>query len=311
MKAIRIHSYGDRSVLRCEDAPTPEIAADDLLVRIVATSINPVDWKVRQGYLAAMIPYAMPLILGWDFSGIVEKVGTATSRFKVGDEVFARPDITRNGTYAEYIAVRESEVALKPRFVSHVQAACLPLAGITAWEALFTTADVQAGQTVLIHAGAGGVGSLAIQLAHWKGARVIATTSSANRELVASLGADEVIDYTAAPFQDSVKNVDMVFDTVGGAVQDASWGVLKRGGILVSCTDKPSSEKADALGVRQAFIFIGPNAEILRQMAGLVETGKLRSVIGAEFALADLALAHDLSQTGRARGKIAIHVGKP
>ena len=311
MKAIRIHQYGDRSVLRYEEAPLPEIAADDVLVRIVATSINPVDWKVRQGYLASMITYPMPLILGWDFSGVVEKVGTAVTHFKIGDEVFSRPDITRNGTYAEYIAVRESEIAFKPRFVSHVQAACLPLAGITAWEALFTTAGVQAGQTVLIHAASGGVGSLAVQLAHWKGARVIATTSSTNRELVESLGADEVIDYKAAPFQNSVKDVDMVFDTVGGAVQEASWGVLKPGGIVVSCTEPPSQEKADALGVRKAFIFIKPNAEILRQMAGLIETGHLRTIIGAEFALADLALAHDLSQSGRARGKIAIHVGPP
>jgi len=311
MKAIRIHDYGDRSVLRYEDAPLPEIAADDLLVRIVASSINPVDWKVRRGYLASMINYPMPLILGWDFSGVIEKVGRAVTRFKIGDEVFARPDITRNGTYAEYIAVREAEVARKPRFVSHVQAACLPLAGITAWEVLFTAGKVQAGQTVLIHAAAGGVGSLAVQLAHWKGARVIATTSAANRDLVASLGADMVIDYKTTPFQDVVRDVDMVFDTLGGAVQEASWSVLKPGGILVSCAASPAQEKADALGLRQAFVFIQPNAEILGQLAALVENGRLRTVIGAEFALADLALAHELSESGHACGKIAIHVGPP
>lgn len=311
MKAIRIHEYGDRSVLRYEDAPTPEIADDDVLVRIVASSINPVDWKVRRGYLASMIDYPMPLILGWDFSGVIERVGRGVTQFELGDEVFARPDITRNGTYAEYIAVNASEIARKPRLISHVQAACLPLAGITAWEVLFTAGKVEAGQTVLIHAAAGGVGSLAVQLAHWKGARVIATCSAANRALVTSLGADEIIDYRTTAFQDVARDVDMVFDTQGGAVQEASWSVLKPGGILVSCSTPPSKETAAAQGVRQAFVFIQPNAAILDQLAALVEGGQLRTLIGAEFALADLALAHELSETGHARGKIAIHVGPP
>lgn len=311
MKAIRIHEYGDRSVLRYEDAPTPEIADDDVLVRIVASSINPVDWKVRRGYLASMIDYPMPLILGWDFSGVIEQVGSAVTQFEPGDEVFAHPDITRNGTYAEYIAVNASEIARKPRYISHVQAACLPLAGITAWEVLFTAGKVEAGQTVLIHAAAGGVGSLAVQLAHWKGARVIATCSAANRPLVASLGADEIIDYRTTPFQDVARDVDMVFDTQGGAVQEASWSVLKPGGILVSVSAPPSKETAAARGVKQAYVFIQPNAAILDQLAALVEGGQLRTLIGAEFALADLALAHELSETGHARGKIAIHVGPP
>lgn len=311
MKAIRIHEYGDRSVLRYEDAPIPTLADDDVLVRIVASSINPVDWKVRRGYLASMINYPMPLILGWDFSGVIERVGVAVKQFEPGDEVFARPDITRNGTYAEYIAVSASEIARKPRFVSHVQAACLPLAGITAWEVLFTAGQVEAGQTVLIHAAAGGVGSLAVQLAHWKGARVIATCSAANRDLVASLGADEIIDYRTTAFQDVARDVDMVFDTQGGAVQEASWSVLRPGGILVSCSTPPDKAKAAALGLRQAFVFIQPNAAILDQLAALVEGGQLRTIIGAEFALADLALAHELSESGHARGKIAIHVGPP
>lgn len=311
MKAVRIHEYGDRSVLRYEDAPIPTLADDDVLVRIVASSINPVDWKVRRGYLASMIDYSMPLILGWDFSGVIERVGKAVTQFEPGDEVFARPDITRNGTYAEYIAVNASEIARKPRFISHVQAACLPLAGITAWEVLFTAGQVEAGQTVLIHAAAGGVGSLAVQLAHWKGARVIATCSAANRDLVTSLGADEVIDYRSTAFQDVVRNVDMVFDTQGGAVQEASWSVLKPGGILVSCSNPPSKEKAAELGLRQAFVFIQPNAAILDQLAALIENGHLRTLIGAEFALADLVLAHELSESGHARGKIAIHVGPP
>ncbi len=311
MKAVRIHAYGNAGVLAYEDAPRPSIAANDVLVRVVAASVNPVDWKIREGYLREIISYAFPLTLGWDVSGVVEAVGADVSRFNVGDAVFSRPDITRNGTYAEYVAVREDELAHKPKTVSHVEAASLPLAGITAWEALFTAAKLTARQRVLIHAGSGGVGSLAIQLAKSCGAYVFATTSGRNVAFVKSLGADEVIDYRAQPFEVAVKDVDVVFDTVGGKVQDASWSVLKPGGILVSIISPPPEERALALGVRSAFVFIEPNAEILAQLAQRVDTGSLRPIVGAEFSLEDIAQAHALSQSGRAVGKIALYVGQP
>jgi NADPH:quinone reductase-like Zn-dependent oxidoreductase len=311
MKAVRIHSYGNADVLKYEEAPMPDIAPNDVLVRVVAASVNPVDWKIREGYLQQMIPYSFPLTLGWDVSGVVEVTGKEVARFKVGDAVFSRPDVKRNGCYAEYVAIREDELAHKPGTISHVEAASLPLAGIAAWEAIINTAKVAAGQRVLIHAASGGVGSLAVQLAKSCGAYVVATTSKQNLALVKSLGADEVIDYHAQKFELAVRDVDAVFDTIGGQVQEASWSVLKQGGILISIIGTPPEEKAKAHGVRSAFLFIEPNPAILTQLAGMVEGGKLRPIIGAEFALKDIAKAHALSQSGHAVGKIVLYVGQP
>lgn len=311
MKAVRIHQYGTRDVLSIDDIPVPDIAPDEVLVRVVAASVNPVDWKIRAGYLAQIIPHPLPLTLGWDVSGIIEAVGDAVSALKVNDAVYSRPDLKRNGTYAEYVAIRANECARKPRTISHVEAASMPLAGITAWEALMTTAHIGAGQRVLIHAASGGVGSLAVQLAKAAGATVIATTSGKNLELVQSLGADEVIDYTTTRLEDAVAPVDMVFDTLGGEVQLASWAVLRPGGILVSIVDVPDPARAAALHVNSAFVFIEPNASVLDRLAAMVDGGKLRPVIGAEFALQDIAAAHALSESGRAVGKIVLYVGKP
>lgn len=311
MKAVRIHQYGDRNVLKFEDSPIPGINSDDVLVRTVAASVNPVDWKIREGYLKEMIHYSMPLTLGWDVSGIITELGDNVTDFKVGDCVYSRPDISRDGTYAEYVAIRASEIALKPTSITHSEAASLPLAGITAWEVLITVAQISEGQKVLIHAGSGGVGSLAIQLAKSRGAYVIATTSAKNSELVASLGADEVIDYTTQDFAEVVKDIDVVFDTLGGDIQTASWSVLKPGGILVSIVSPPSEEKAKELGVKSAFVFIQPSAYILEQLAQLVDQGKIRPIIGAEFTLEDIDKAHELSESGRAVGKIVLSVSQP
>jgi len=195
MKAIRIHGYGDVDTLSYEDAPMPEPGPADIRVRVHAAAVNPVDWKIRAGYLAAMIPYQMPLTLGWDVSGVVDKLGTDVTDVSVGEAVYSRPDITRDGSYAEYMVVRASEVAAKPETLSHNEAAAVPLAGLTAWQALFDHAQLKKGERVLIHAGAGGVGSFAIQFAKWAGAYVIATASSANEALIRDLGADEFVDY--------------------------------------------------------------------------------------------------------------------
>jgi NADPH:quinone reductase-like Zn-dependent oxidoreductase len=311
MKAVRIHEYGNSDVLAYEDAPMPSITSDEVLVKVVAASVNPVDWKIREGYLKEMISYPMPLTLGWDVSGVVSAVGSEVTRFRVGDAVYSRPDIKRNGTYAEYVAIRESEVALKPQTISYKEAASLPLAGITAWEVLITTAQLSAGQKVLIHAGSGGVGSLAIQLAKSRGAYVIATTSEKNRPFVESLDADEVIDYQTQNFTENLFDIDVVFDTLGGDIQDSSWSVLKQGGILVSIVSPPSEDKARGLGVRCAFVFIEPSAYILEQLANLVDQEELRPIIGAEFELQDIEKAHALSESGRTVGKIVLNVGQP
>jgi len=311
MKAIRIHSYGDPSVLRYEQAPLPDLAEDDLLIRVIATSVNPVDWKIRQGLARSLLDYPLPIILGWDVSGIVERTGRAVTRFRPGDAVYSRPDIRRNGTYAEFVAVRESEVAPKPATLSHVEAATLPLVSITAWESLFTTGGLQAGQRVLIHAGAGGVGTIAVQLARARGAQVTATASAANAALVAGLGADEVIDYRQTPVAQMPRGFDLVFDTIGGATQDASWDLLAPGGMLVSIVSPPAQEVAQARGLRAGYVFIQPNAAILTELGQMVDMAQIRPVVGAEFALKDIRQAHEFSETGRARGKIAIYVSQP
>jgi NADPH:quinone reductase-like Zn-dependent oxidoreductase len=311
MKAVRIHQYGGREVLSIDDIPVPAIAPDEVLVRVVAASINPVDWKVRAGYLAQMIPHPLPLTLGWDVSGVVAAVGAQVTQWQAGDAVFSRPDLARNGTYAEFVAIRAGECARKPRTISHVEAASLPLAGITAWEAMIDVARVGPGQRVLVHAGSGGVGSLAIQIVKAAGATVIATTSGRNRALVESLGADQVVDYTTTKVADAVEPVDVVFDTLGGDVQEASWSLLKPGGIQVSIISPPDEARAAARGVRGAFVFIGPNAPVLDRLAAMVDGGTLRPVVGAEFGLDDIAAAHALSESGRAVGKIALYVGPP
>jgi NADPH:quinone reductase-like Zn-dependent oxidoreductase len=311
MKAVRIHKYGDQSELSYEEAPLPTVGANDVLIRVVAAAVNPVDWKIREGHLKDMVSYSMPVILGWDVSGTVEATGGDVSKFKVGDAVFSRPNIKRNGSYAVFLAVNEEEVALKPKTISHVDAASLPLAGITAWEALFNTAQLSENQRILIHAGAGGVGTLAIQLAKSRGAYVITTTSAKNLELVKSLGADEAIDYKSQRFEEIVKDVDAVFDTIGGEVQEHSWSVLKPGGILISIVSPPSTELAAKYKVRSAFVFIQPNAEILTQLAVLVDDGTVRPIVGAEFALEDIAKAHSLSESGHSVGKIVLYVGQP
>jgi NADPH:quinone reductase-like Zn-dependent oxidoreductase len=308
MKAVRIHEYGNEDVLKLEDIPIPEIKEDELLIRIYASGVNPVDWKIREGGYRAMNIHILPLTLGWDLSGVVEKAGSKASGFKPGDEVYSRPPVERNGTYAEFIAVPAKDVARKPPSLTHVEAAGVPLAGITAWESLVTTAGIQKGQKVLIHAASGGVGSFAVQIAKAKGCYVIGTTSTINVDLVKSLGADEVIDYKKVEFSEHLKDVDVVFDTLGGTVFDNSWKVLKKGGMLVSITHKQEVSIADSLGVRSAFVLIGPNVPVLNQLTDLIEDLKIRPLIDSVFSLEEVKKAQLLSQSGRARGKIVLKV---
>src|SRR5437763_2395135 len=308
MKAIRIHNYGGPKVLQYEDAPRPKPQTDEVLIRVHAAGVNPIDWKVREGYMKDFWPHKFPLILGWDLSGVVEEVGPRVSRFKKGDEVYSLPDPTRNGAYADYIVVRESELALKPNALHHIRAAAVPLAALTAWQLLFDTAQLQQGQRVLIHAGSGGVGHFAVQLAKWKGAYVFATASNKNQDLLRELGVNEPIDYTQQRFENVVRNIDIVLDTLGGETQERSWSVLKKRGVVVSLVQPPSEEKAKELGVRAAILAAQPNGAQLAEIANIADSGKLTPVINRILPLSEARRAHELSQSGHTHGKIALRV---
>ena len=308
MRAIRIHQYGGTETLQLNQIDTPKINTDDILIKVKSSSINPVDWKIREGYLKDFIPYQMPVTLGFDVSGVVSEVGSEVTDFKIGDEVFSRPDISRDGAYADYIAVKADEVAFKSSKLSFEQAAALPLAGITAWQCLIDVGQLQAGQRVLIHAGAGGVGHLAIQIAKAKGAIVIATASTANQELLTQFGADQAVDYTKGVLLEQIEPVDLVIDTIGGEVQNNSWALLKAGGMLVSIVDQPNEELAKQHNAKAAFVFIESSSRILRELNKLVEKDQLLPFIEHRFSLEQIADAHLQSQTGRTRGKIIIKV---
>ena len=308
MKAIRIHGYGDVDTLSYEDAPLPEPGTTDVRVRVHAAAVNPVDWKIRAGYLAEVVPHQMPLTLGWDVSGVVDQVGADVTHLSVGDAVYSRPDIMRNGTYAEYVVVRASEVAAKPETLSHNEAAAVPLAGLTAWQALFDHALLKAGERVLIHAGAGGVGSFAIQFAKSAGAHVIATASAANEALVRDLGADEFVDYRSQRFEEVLAKVDVVLDTIGGDTQERSIQLLNSGGRLFSAVGAPDAEMLAAVGATGGGLMVQPSRENLDRIAQLIDAGTVRVLIDSVFPLSEARAAHTRSQTGRAKGKIVLEV---
>jgi NADPH:quinone reductase-like Zn-dependent oxidoreductase len=309
MKAVRMHGYGGPEVLKYEDAPRPEPAEGEVLVKVHAAGVNPVDWKIRQGYMRGFRDYPIPFILGWDFSGTIDQLGPGvTPAWKTGHEVYARPDIGRNGTYAEYIAVKASEIQHKPKTLDHVHSAAIPLAALTAWQAMFDAGQLRAGQRILIHAAAGGVGTFAVQLAHWKGAYVIGTASKSNHDFIKELGANEVIDYQTTRFEDAVRDVDVVLDAMAGETRDRSWQVLKKGGVLVSILGQPSQEDAARHGVRGAGIFVQPNAAQLQELANLADNGTLRPIVDSVLPLADAARAHEMNQTLHTRGKIVLRV---
>lgn len=308
MKAVEMHAYGGPEVLKFEDAARPDPATGEVLVRVHAAAVNPVDWKVRAGHLRGFLNYSLPLIPGWDLSGVVEATGAGVTDWKQGDAVYARPDLRRNGAYAEYIAVRASELGHKPRSIDHVQASAIPLACLTAWQALFDAGGLKAGQRVLIHAAAGGVGTFAVQLAKWKGAHVVGTASERNHAFLRELGADEVIDYTKRNFAEVARDVDVVLDTLAGQTRDRSWNVLKKDGILVSILGQPSLDDAAQHGVRAAGVFVEPNQSQLGEIAKLVDSGKLRPIIETVLPLEQAARAHEMNQTLHTRGKIVLQV---
>ena len=311
MQAIRLHSFGAAEQLELEDVPVPVHGARDVLVRVVAAGINPIDWKIRSGAVAAFFPVQPPVTLGWDAAGVVTAVGAEVDGFKVGDAVFFFAEFARGGTYAEYVAVDAAQVALKPRTVSFAGAAALPAPALAAWRAVVDIADVRPGQKVLIHGGGGPLGGIAAQLAKQAGAHVVVTAGDTSIAIARATGADEIINYRHQAFETLVRDVDVVIDTVGGPVQEASWGTLKRGGVLVATAMPPSPERAAAAGVRAEMLRTPPDGAVLARIAALVDAGRLRVAVSHEFALADAARAHRLGESGQARGKIVLHVGQP
>jgi NADPH:quinone reductase-like Zn-dependent oxidoreductase len=308
MKAVRIHAYGGPEVLRYEDVPIPQPRRQEVLVRGHAAGVNPVDWKIREGALRGVVRHRLPLILGWDVSGVVEVVGLGVTSWAPGDAVYARPDISRNGAYAEFMVVRAQELARKPASLDHVQAAAVPLAALTAWQSLFDAARLGAGQRVLIHAAAGGVGHFAVQLAKWKGAHVIGTASSRHHDFLRTLGVDEAIDYTTTRVDDVVRDVDVVLDTIGGDTQRRSWRLLRRGGRLVSIVSPLSRFRGAVRGARGVFVFVQPNANQLAQLARLIDAGRLTPHVQTVLPLAEARAAQELIQQGHTRGKLVLRV---
>ncbi|SDP33251.1 NADP-dependent oxidoreductase [Halobacillus aidingensis] len=310
MKAIVIEQYGDRNQLKEKDVDFPVPNENQVIVELHATSINPIDWKLREGYLKEMLDFDFPIILGWDAAGIVAEIGSAVENFKVGDRVFARPDTTRFGTYAEYTAVDEHLLAHLPENVSFEEAAAVPLAGLTAWQCLVDFSDIQEGDHVLIHAGSGGVGHYAIQIAKQKGAYVAATASGKNQEWVEKLGVDRFINYKEEEFSEVLSDYDIVLDTLGGEIQEKSFSVLKEGGRLPSIVQPPDEDLAAKHGVKAGFVWLEPSGEKLTKLASMMEEGDLVSVIGHRFDLSEEGLkeAHSVSETHHAKGKIVINI---
>jgi NADPH:quinone reductase-like Zn-dependent oxidoreductase len=309
MSAVVVRAFGGPDVLRVEEVARPSPGPGELLVRVHAAAINPVDALARTFGERSVARAQLPYIPGFDLSGVVAEVGEGVTRFAPGDEVYAMIHLQRGGAYAEYAVVLDSEAAKKPRSASHVEAASLPLVALTAWQALFQTADLQPGETVLIHAGAGGVGTVAIQLAKWRGARVITTASQRNHAFLRSLGADEVIDYTTHRFEDHARDVDVVLDAVGDDTQERSLATLRDGGRLVSIVGLTPAARGAGRGVRATSILVDPDSAQLARIAELVDDGVIRPVVSHTLPLADAPEAHRQIETRRTRGKIVLEVG--
>ncbi|MEC2917944.1 NADP-dependent oxidoreductase [Bacillus tropicus] len=331
MKAMIIDKYG-KVPMRMAEVPTPEINEYEVLAEIHAASINPIDFKIRDGKVKMLLKYEMPLILGNDFSGVITKVGSKVTRFKVGDEIYARPRKNKIGTFAEYIAIHEDDIALKPKNLSFEEAASIPLVGLTSYQALHDNMQLQKGQKILIHAGSGGVGTFAIQLAKIMGATVTTTASEAGANLVKSLGADEIINYKTEKFEDMLTNYDAVFDTIGGTTLEKSFNIIKSGGNIVSVSGMPNarfgkefgsgffktllfslaSKKLTALekkhNARYSFLFMKPSGDQLRTIANYIEAGKIKPVIDRVFPFEDAQKAMEYSEAGRAKGKIIVKI---
>jgi NADPH:quinone reductase-like Zn-dependent oxidoreductase len=332
MKAFVVDKYKKQGPLRLAELPEPQVGNADVLVRVLAASVNPLEAKLRDGAFRALLPYRMPFVLGHDVAGTVVKVGSQVKRFKEGDEVYSRPRDHRIGTFAEFIAINEADVALKPKNLSMEEAAAIPLVALTAWQALVERGKVKPGQKVFIQAGSGGVGLIAIQLAKHLGAAVATTTSAKNIDLVKSLGVDVVIDYSAQDFEKVLSDYDMVLNSQDSKALNKSLTVLKPGGQIISISGPPDADfaeaaglnaflklvfavlsrairkKAEKLGLRYSFLFMRAEGQQLTEITKLIEAGIIKSVLDKVFPFEKTGEALAYIETGRARGKVVIKI---
>src|SRR5438270_6885484 len=308
MKAVVAHEYGAPEVLKLGEVPRPEPKEDEALVRVIASGVNPADPLTLSGKCAREWDTHLPLIPGYEIAGIVEKTGPQMTTLKKGGAVYGYP--TFGGGWAEYVVVKQWEVAAKPRSLTLAEAAAVPMGALTAWQALVKVAHLQSGQTVLIHGGSGGVGSFAIQIAKAQGARVFATASTANQDLLKQLGADVAINYTKTKFEDVVKDVDVVLDSVGKDTLARSYGVVKKGGFIASLVARPDPTELKTHGIRGASISVGPNSSELAEIGKLIDEKKIKVIVSQTFPLTEAIKAQEQVATGHTRGKIVLKVAE-
>ena len=332
MKAFSINQYGNNDVVQASEMPEPELHEDDVLVQIHAAGVNQLDSKIRNGEFKLILPYRLPIILGNDVAGVVVKVGSRVKRFKPGDEVYARPDKDRIGTFAEFISMKEDDVAHKPKNLTMEEAASIPLVGLTAWQVLVERANLKKGQKVLIHAGSGGVGTFAIQLAKHLGATVATTAGSENLDWVKNLGADIVIDYKKENFETILHDYDVVLNSLKGETLEKSLRILKHGGKLISISGPPDPNFAKDIGaswivrlvmgllsyrirkeakrrhISYSFLFMRANGDQLREITSLIESGVIRPVMDRVFPFESTKEALAYIEKGRAKGKVVVKV---
>jgi NADPH:quinone reductase-like Zn-dependent oxidoreductase len=308
MKAIVIHQSGGPQVLKYEDALRPQPKDDEILIRVMAAAVNPVDVAIREGRFGRS--GASPFIPGMDVAGVVEQAGRKVTGFKKGDAVYAYLSFEEQGGYAEFAVAKESHAALKPKSIDFEHAAAVPLAATTAWQALVDKAGLKSGQTVLIHGGSGGVGTFAVQIAKARGAKVIATASAANQDLLKEIGVDQPIDYTTTRFEDVVKDVDVVLNAVRGDSLARSYGVVKKGGIIVSITGPPDPAVLEKHGIRGTSFSAHPDAKILEDLAKLIDSKKIKPIVSEVIPLAEVAKAHEQIASQHTRGKIVLKVAE-
>lgn len=308
MKTVRIHAFGGPEVMRIEAVETPQPQDDEVLIRVHAASVNPIDYKIREGGFPPVTAQQLPKILGRDIAGTIERCGAAITRWKVGDAVYAMLDGRGVGGYAEYVCLKGELCAPKPTHLSFTEAAAVPLAAITAWQGEFDHGHLTAGQHELIHGGAGGVGHFAIQFAKARGARVATTVSGDDLDFARAQGADEVIDYRSGRFEQQLRDIDLVFDLVGGETQERSWAVLREGGTLISTLKRPSEEKARARRAHAESYVAQPNSIELTEIGRLIDEGRVHPHLHAVYPLEEAAEAHRTLEQGHVRGKVVLQV---